>query len=149
MSSTSISHYIHQSKFLTDMNNCPVFDYVGRLEYFDEDLLRIILEIERRYHQQQQDGDGDAHHDGPTPLLEHYHSSIGANKSGRISASKGTSFGKKREEKMVATGENKGSGITAMYSDEEIVEKISSEYELDFRLFGYSKKDVPGREWQR
>lgn len=44
-SHVSETHYAPQFVFLFDKKNCPVFDYVGRLENFDEDLNRILTLI--------------------------------------------------------------------------------------------------------
>eukprot|EP01083_Nonionella_stella_P136518 415449_1 len=57
MSITHASHYVPQAKFLSDRKNCPIFDYIGRLEHYDDDLLRIINEIEKRYYAQNYDGE--------------------------------------------------------------------------------------------
>lgn len=38
----SPSHYIEQTKFLFSSDNCPVFDYLGRLEYYDDDMRTIL-----------------------------------------------------------------------------------------------------------
>lgn len=48
VSQVSTSHYVPQSAFLYDKNSCPVFDYIGRLEHFQEDLLEILKLIGSR-----------------------------------------------------------------------------------------------------
>lgn len=37
------SHYLPQTDFIFSRNNCPAFDFLGRVEHFDEDM-RTILE---------------------------------------------------------------------------------------------------------
>ena len=41
--SMSASHYIQQTSFLFDKHNCPSFDFLGRVEYFDQDM-KVILD---------------------------------------------------------------------------------------------------------
>ncbi len=38
----SPSHYVEQSKFLFSSDNCPAFDYLGRLENYDDDMRTIL-----------------------------------------------------------------------------------------------------------
>jgi hypothetical protein len=38
----SSSHYIPQIEFLFDPHNCPSFDFLGRIEYFDDDI-KVLL----------------------------------------------------------------------------------------------------------
>jgi len=129
LSPTSNSHYEPQYKFLTDKNKCPVFDYVGRLEYYEEDLLRIVNEIEKRYNENNSETSSSS--TASTPLLKHYQESIGI--KGQMKAFDGTSFGAKREAKQ-----GKGGGMNSVYSDPIVVEKVYKEYKTDFDLFGYS-----------
>jgi len=42
MSPVSASHYVPQSVFLMDRHECPVYDFVGRLEHLEEDLLQVL-----------------------------------------------------------------------------------------------------------
>lgn len=47
-SPVSASHYIPQSMFLFDGNDCPVFDFLGRLEHFEKDFIEILKIIDSR-----------------------------------------------------------------------------------------------------
>lgn len=47
-SPVSASHYIPQSIFLFDGSDCPVFDFLGRLEHFEKDLVEILKIIDSR-----------------------------------------------------------------------------------------------------
>jgi hypothetical protein len=126
MSVTSADHYVPQALFLTDRRRCPVFDYVGRLESYADDLGRVLREIERRA-------------GAPTPLMVHYRNSLGSD--GRIEASNGTAFGKKFGKK---SGErNRNAAMASAFSDADVVEKIIKEYKRDFELSGYSKEWGP------
>ena len=42
VSRLSTSHYAQQSSFLFNKANCPAFDFLGRLEHFDEDLMFLL-----------------------------------------------------------------------------------------------------------
>jgi hypothetical protein len=112
-----------------------VFDYVGRLEYYEEDLLRIVNEIEKRYYKNNPEtsssSSSSSSSTASTPLLKHYQDSIGI--KGQMRAFGGTSFGAKRKAKQ-----GKSSGMNSVYSDPTIVEKVYKEYKTDFELFGYS-----------
>jgi hypothetical protein len=35
-------HYDRQETFLFSEDKCPVFDFLGRIEYFDEDMRRVL-----------------------------------------------------------------------------------------------------------
>jgi hypothetical protein len=125
MSRTHSAHYLPQSKFLSDKNGCPIFDYVGRLEFYEEDLLRSIQLIEERYHS----GNTDSEPLPPTPLMVHYRNRLGAD--GRIQAVNGTSFGKRRQDRNI------DDGTASAYADRDVVDKVVREYRTDFNLFGY------------
>lgn len=125
MSRTDMSHYLPQSNFLADRGGCPIFDYVGRLEYYAEDLLRSIQHIEKRYRSKA----GEQASLTPTPLMMHFQDRLGPD--GRIQAVNGTSYGKRRKENHV------DGGIASAYSDKEVVQKVVREYKADFNLFGY------------
>ena len=149
MSPTHASHYYPQANFLLDRNHCPVIEYVARLEYLEQDLLRIVYEIDRRYRSKHisnkvvKDDD-----DEPfmTPFLKNYYAKMEQN-HGHIAAANGTSFGKKREEQIVnANQKGARGGIHDVYSDMNIAQRIAKEYEIDFQFFGYSVDHIPGRD---
>jgi hypothetical protein len=125
MSRTHASHYMPQSYFLSDRNGCPIFDYVGRLEFYEEDLLRSIQLIEERYH----NDNNNTEPLPPTPLMVQYRKRLGAN--GRIQAVNGTSFGKRRQDNNI------DDGMASAYADGDVVKKVVQEYRSDFKLFGY------------
>lgn len=137
MSVTSVSHYMPQAMFLSDRKKCPIFDYVGRLEHYDDDLLRIIKEIEKRYNAQNHDGESSSMAAGvevaPTLLTTKYLEYI--EDKGRIEANSQTSFGAKRKAK-------KGGEMDA-FSDKAVVKKVNMEYNIDFTMFGYDSEYTP------
>jgi len=142
LSSLDISHHFPQSNYVLDRFRCPVFDYVGRLETYDEDLLRIIHEIEYRHHAKN-NKNGYAMEDvPPTPLMEHYLKSK-AQSQGRLYANEGTSFGKAREARLESNSTAIGS-LYDVYADKQIVNHVATEYAVDFQSFGYSIDHIPG-----
>jgi len=138
MSITDVAHYTPQAKFLSDRKNCPIFDYIGRLEHYDDDLLRIINEIEKRHYAQNYDGEYSSMAAGvevpPTPLTTKYLEYIEG--KGRIEANRATSFGAKRKAKM-------GGEMDSAFSDKAAVGKVYKEYNIDFTMFGYDSEYNP------
>ena len=128
-SPTSRSHYLPQAMFLTDSNGCPVFDYVGKIEYYEDELHRIIYEIDRRYRASHDVNEYDSI--SSNPLMVEYERSVKVN-SGRINASRGTSFSAKKKKK-------RGNyNMESAYSEVAVAEKVYNEFKVDFDLFGYS-----------
>ena len=135
MSETHTSHYVPQSKLLADKRGCPVLDYVGRIEHYDDDLWRILREIEKR--------------SGLDTLTQAYRERISAN--GTINVNKSTSYGTMRKskirEKQLAMGNSTASNVksemTAVYSDAKVTKKVYLEFKADFDMFGYASRDIP------
>ncbi|GFH55696.1 hypothetical protein CTEN210_12172 [Chaetoceros tenuissimus] len=128
LSPTSKSHYLPQAMFLTDRSGCPVFDYIGKLEFYEDELRRIIYEIDRRYRASHDVNEYDS--TSSNPLMVEYEKSVKVS-SGRIAAFHGTSFGAKKKKR--------GNGnMESVYSEVAVAEKVCNEFKVDFDLFGYS-----------
>eukprot|EP00526_Cylindrotheca_closterium_P023981 CAMPEP_0113608072 /NCGR_PEP_ID=MMETSP0017_2-20120614/3724_1 /TAXON_ID=2856 /ORGANISM="Cylindrotheca closterium" /LENGTH=187 /DNA_ID=CAMNT_0000516721 /DNA_START=184 /DNA_END=747 /DNA_ORIENTATION=- /assembly_acc=CAM_ASM_000147 len=147
MSPTSISHYRPQSHFLADANGCPLFDYVGRLESYEADLLRVIRHVEekrreRHMHQSQTTknnknmSEAKLQRRNTTFLLDYYRRVMirGSNINGKIQLGQGTSYGKRKRQEEEVT--KKGPVNNVDYN--KVVQHIVEEYRADFDLFGYS-----------
>lgn len=128
LSPTSTSHYIPQAKFLTDRNGCPVFDYIGKLEHYEDELRRIIYEIDRRYRASHDVSE--YHSISSNPLMVEFERNVKIN-SGRIVAFHGTSFGAKKKK-------SRNHNMELVYSEVAVAEKVYNEFKADFDLFGYS-----------
>ncbi|CAJ1964883.1 unnamed protein product [Cylindrotheca closterium] len=157
MSPTSISHYVPQSHFLADVNGCPLVNYVGRLESYEADLLRVIHFVEEkrrdRHHRTSPTAqmnntisEAKLQQRSTTFLLDYYHKvMVGPSANGKIQVGKGTAYGKRRKERTNG-GSTTNNGFHAAYNDNQVVQHVVEEYKSDFDLFGYqySTNTAPG-----
>ena len=114
MSSTSPHHYSPQINFLFDSKNCPVVDFIGRLEHFDADMQIVLDKIQ-------------------SPELQTYFDA----KHGEAMLESNTAFGKRKKEKEL------GGSLSKVYSTPELIQAVAKEFEQDFRLLGYDPTVVP------
>jgi Sulfotransferase family len=115
MSMTSPSHYLPQASFLFDKeSHCPVVDFIGRLERFDEDLQIVLSKI-------------------ASPELQAYYDA----KHGDMLHESNTAYGKRKQEKDL------GGSLLNAFSTPELVDAAAKEFEEDFRLLGYDPTVVP------
>ena len=113
-SKTSPSHYVPQTSFLMDFSNCPVVDYVGRLERFRDDMQIIINQIQ-------------------SPELRDYFAASG----GRDLRENCTSFGERKKQREL------GGSLQNAYQSQSVIDAVAREFESDFKLFGYDPTVIP------
>ena len=114
-SKTAPAHYEPQVNFLMDYSNCPVFDFLGRLERFREDMQIILNQIQ-------------------SPDLQAYFTSTG----GKDLRENCTSFGERKKQSEL------GGNLRNAYQSQATVDAVAQEFESDFTLLGYDPTRVPG-----
>jgi Sulfotransferase family len=112
-SRTSISHNAAQTKFLFDGFNCPVFDFIGRLENFEEDMQFVLNQIQ-------------------SPELQEYFSEKWKNSTDNC-----TNFGERKRNSELA-GE-----LHNAYRSLQTKSAVVKEFYSDFMLLGYDKEKIP------
>jgi hypothetical protein len=115
MSRTSPSHYRPQTSFLFDQNECPVFDFIGRLERFDQDLQIVLDRI-------------------GSPELQRYYD---AHKNTKDMHAANTNYGERKKSSEL------GGKLSSAYQNPAIVEAAARDYERDFALLRFNNKIVP------
>ena len=113
-SKTSPTHYNPQVNFLMDHSYCPVFDFLGRLERFRDDMQIILNQIQ-------------------SPDLQAYFTSTGGNDL----RDNCTSFGERKKQSEL------GGKLRNAYRSQTTVDAIAQEFESDFTLLGYDPTQVP------
>jgi hypothetical protein len=98
-----------------DYSNCPVFDFLGRLERFREDMQIILNQIQ-------------------SPDLQAYFTSTG----GKDLRENCTSFGERKKQSEL------GGNLRNAYQSQATVDAVAQEFESDFTLLGYDPTRVPG-----
>ena len=66
LSMTSTDHYVPQVAFLFDSSSCPVVDFIGHLEHFQEDLEFVLQKIQSPELQSYYDQHGEELHESST-----------------------------------------------------------------------------------
>lgn len=109
----SSTHYAPQHQFLFDNNECPNFDFLGRLENIEQDMKFILQRI----------GSGELR-----DLFESSNHSInkGSNTWGSDSIK-----------------QELGGDLRVAYEKETMIKKVADEFAKDFRLLGYDDQVVP------
>ena len=108
------SHYGLQINFLMDSSNCPVFDFLGRLEYFQDDMQTILNQIR-------------------SPDLQTFFSTSG----GKDLVDNCTNFGDRKKQSEL------GGNLRNAYRLQSTVDAIAKEFESDFALLGYDSTQIP------
>ena len=108
------SHYDLQIKFLMDSSHCPVVDFVGRLERFQDDMQIVINQIQ-------------------SPDLQAFFTASG----GKDLVDNCTNFGERK--KLSELGGN----LRNAYQSQATIDAIAKEFEFDFKLLGYDPTQVP------
>jgi len=122
------SHFVPQSQFLFDSviisHQCPVVDFVGRLEHLERDLRIVLGRIQ-------------------SPELDQYFRNIPKGKLGRF---EGTSFGYNlRNNKhlinvdSIEQDSDEEVFLADIYREPKIRKKVAWEQAVDFDLLGYNK----------
>ncbi|KAI2494398.1 sulfotransferase family [Fragilaria crotonensis] len=112
-SKTSPAHYDPQINFLMDYSHCPVFDFLGRLERFREDMQIILNQIQ-------------------SPDLQAYFNSTG----GMDLRENCTSYGERKKQSEL------GGNLRNAYQSQATIDAIAKEFESDFTLLGYDPTQV-------
>ena len=66
LSMTSTDHYVPQVAFLFDSKSCPVVDFIGHLEHFQDDLEFVLQKIQSPELQSYYDQHGEELHESST-----------------------------------------------------------------------------------
>lgn len=111
---TARGHFAPQFKFLFDANQCPVFDFLGRLERFNEDMQVVLDQIK-------------------SPELQRY---FDRHKEHGI-RDESTAFGQRK--KMA----DHNGVLQKAYHAADLVELVAEEYATDFNLLRYDNSTVP------
>ncbi|KAI2494396.1 sulfotransferase family [Fragilaria crotonensis] len=107
------SHYDLQIKFLMDASHCPVVDFVGRLERFQDDMQIIINQIQ-------------------SPDLHAFFTASGGNLVDNC-----TNFGERKKQSEL------GGNLQNAYLSKATVDAVAKEFEFDFELLGYDPQQIP------
>ena len=133
MTHMDLVHCQPQTKFLFDANDCPVFDFVGHLESFEDDLRHLVTNLL-----------------GSPELQKHFKSIYGNNtaeglpltiKDNSMKA-KSTSFGTKQKQATLG-GNLQIAYQSAATQGHDIQQAVANEFARDFRLLGYDPSVVP------
>ena len=131
LSHMSPVHFAPQTRFLFDAKDCPVFDYLGHLETFHDDLKTVLQHI-------------------GSPEMERYFYQNFTNAHGTVHKSKDTSYGSQHKQKELQGGnlqrayKNDDANINNNNnSRQKIQEAVAREFAKDFSLLGYDPTRVP------
>jgi len=113
----SVSHFEPQTKFLFDRADCPVFDFLGRLEDLENDMQQVLELI-------------------GSPELKAYY--VQAN-NGTLHHETSTAFGKAKIDDL-------GGDLRNAYRSVQTVESATHEYARDFALLGYDPNIIPTKQ---
>ena len=143
MSFTSPSHYLPQVSFLFDKeSNCPVVDFIGRLERFQEDLQLVVSkiaspELQSYYNTVINNANQQQQHDGGGNAINVNNNTTPSAQQNLLLHESNTAYGKRKREHDL------GGSLSNAFSTPELIEAAAKEFARDFRLLGYDPTVVP------